>query len=61
MPLAAHAILSGNELTLRAAWGDPEGETTLVTAQTKGQVKDLEQAEALGLQIADELRKGGAH
>ncbi len=61
MPLAAHATLSGNELTLRAAWGDPEGETTLVTAQTKGQVKDLAQAEALGLQIADELRKGGAH
>ncbi len=61
MPLAAHATLSGNELTLRAAWGAPEGETTLVTAQTKGQVKDLAQAEALGLQIADELRKGGAH
>jgi hypothetical protein len=33
----------------------------LVTAQTKGQVKDLAQAEALGLQIAEELRKGGAH
>ncbi len=61
MPLAAHATLSGNELTLRAAWGDPEGETTLVTAHTKGQVKDLAQAEALGLQIADELRRGGAH
>ena len=61
MPLAAHATLSGNELTLRAAWGDPEGETTLVTAQTKGQVKDLAQAEALGLQIAEELRRGGAH
>lgn len=61
MPLAAHATLSGNELTLRAAWGDPEGETTLVTAHTKGQVKDLAQAEALGLQIGDELRRGGAH
>ncbi len=61
MPLAAHATLSGNELTLRAAWGDPEGAATLVTAQTKGQVNQLAQAEALGLQIAEELRKGGAH
>jgi len=46
---------------LRAAWGDPEGEATLVTAQTTGQVEHLAQAEALGLQIAEELRKGGAH
>lgn len=61
MPLAAHATLAGQELTLRAAWGDPEGESTLVTAQTKGQVQHLAQAEALGLQIAEELRRGGAH
>jgi hydroxymethylbilane synthase len=61
MPLAAHATLAGQLLTLRAAWGDPEGEATLVTAQTKGQVEHLAQAEALGLQIAEELRKGGAH
>jgi hydroxymethylbilane synthase len=61
MPLAAHATLAGQVLTLRAAWGDPEGEATLVTAQTKGQVEHLAQAEALGLQIAEELRKGGAH
>ncbi len=61
MPLAAHATLAGQVLTLRAAWGDPEGEATLVTAQTTGQVEHLAQAEALGLQIAEELRKGGAH
>jgi hydroxymethylbilane synthase len=61
MPLAAHATLEGQVLTLRAAWGDPEGEATLVTAQSKGQVEHLEQAEALGLQIAEELRRGGAH
>ena len=60
MPLAAHATLAGQVLTLRAAWGDPEGAATLVTAQTKGQVDNLEQAEALGLNIADELRRGGA-
>ena len=61
MPLAAHATLAGQVLTLRAAWGDPEGEATLVTAQSKGQVQHLAQAEALGLQIAEELRRGGAH
>ena len=61
MPLAAHATLAGQVLTLRAAWGDPEGEATLVTAQTTGQVEHLAHAEALGLQIAEELRKGGAH
>ena len=61
MPLAAHATLAGQVLTLRAAWGDPEGEATLVTAQSKGQVEHLAQAEALGLQIAEELRRGGAH
>ncbi len=61
MPLAAHATWAGQVLTLRAAWGDPEGEATLVTAQTTGQVEHLAQAEALGLQIAEELRKGGAH
>jgi hypothetical protein len=41
--------------------GNPEGEATLVTAQTEGQVNSLVQAEALGLQVADELRRGGAH
>ena len=61
MPLAAHATLAGQVLTLRAAWGNPEGEATLVTAQTEGQVNSLVQAEALGLQVADELRRGGAH
>jgi len=61
MPLAAHATLAGQVLTLRAAWGNPEGEATLVTAQTEGQVNSLVQAEALGLKVADELRRGGAH
>ena len=61
MPLAAHATLAGKVLTLRAAWGNPEGETTLVTAQTQGSVDNLGQAEALGLQVAGELRRGGAH
>jgi len=61
MPLAAHATLSGATLSLRAAWGDPEGSSTLVTAQTVADVGSLEQAESLGTQVAAELRRGGAH
>lgn len=61
MPLAAHATLDGQALSLRAAWGDPAGATTLVTAHVEGQVESLAQAEALGLQVAADLRRGGAH
>ena len=61
MPLAAHATLAGQHLTLRAAWGNPEGEATLVTAQTSGEVNGLAEAEALGLEVAQALRRGGAH
>jgi len=59
--LAAHATLSGQVLSLRAAWGNPEGEATLVTAQISGQVNDLVQAEALGDEVAANLKRGGAH
>ena len=60
MPLAAHATVQGEQLHLRAAWGDPEGDTRLVTAQVFGVVGSLEQAEALGLEVAQALRSGGA-
>jgi len=60
MPLAAHATVQGEQLHLRAAWGDPEGDTHLVTAQVFGVVGSLEQAEALGLEVAQALRAGGA-
>jgi hydroxymethylbilane synthase len=60
MPLAAHATLQGEQLHLRAAWGDPEGDAQLVTAQVFGVVGSLEQAEALGLEVAQALRAGGA-
>jgi hypothetical protein len=33
----------------------------LVTAQTVAEVASLEQAEALGTQVAADLRRGGAH
>jgi len=61
MPLAAHATLDGNLLSLQAAWGDPEGSHTLVKAQIAGAVKSLQDAEALGQQVASDLRLGGAH
>ena len=60
MPLAAHATLQGEQLHLRAAWGDPEGDAHLVTAKVFGVVGSLEQAEALGLEVAQALRAGGA-
>jgi hydroxymethylbilane synthase len=61
MPLAAHATLSGQILSLRAAWGNPEGEAALVTAQIKGQVNSLQDAEALGDRVAADLQRAGAH
>ena len=61
MPLAAHATLSGQTLSLRAAWGNPEGEAALVTAQIEGQVNSLQDAEALGDRVAADLKRAGAH
>ena len=61
MPLAAHATLAGNVMNLRAAWGDPEGSTQLVTAAISGAVGSLAEAEALGNQVAADLKRGGAH
>jgi hydroxymethylbilane synthase len=61
MPLAAHAVIEGGVLQLRAAWGDPEGAATLVRAEAQASIDDLVAAEALGLSVAQALRDGGAH
>lgn len=61
MPLAAHATLDAGVLTLQAAWGDPEGDAALVTAQATLSQPDHAGAEALGAQIAQRLRQAGAH
>jgi hydroxymethylbilane synthase len=61
MPLAAHATVEGGVLKLQAAWGDPEGATTLVTADAQASTDGLQAAEALGLSVAQALRDGGAH
>ena len=61
MPLAAHAELQGERLKIRAAWGDPEGAGDLVRAQAEAVVRSLADSEALGEQVAQELRRLGAH
>ncbi|RYF43008.1 MAG: hydroxymethylbilane synthase [Comamonadaceae bacterium] len=60
MPLAAHATFSGEYLQLSAAWGDPDGKEQLVGARSAAVVADLEQAAALGAQVAERLRAAGA-
>jgi hydroxymethylbilane synthase len=61
MPLAAHATIEDGVLKLQAAWGDPEGAPSLVTADALTQDGGLLAAEALGLSVAQALRNGGAH
>ncbi|WP_427915273.1 hydroxymethylbilane synthase [Ramlibacter sp. MMS24-I3-19] len=61
MPLAAHATVQGEVLRLDGAWGDPERATPLVRAQASGTVGSLEEASALGTEVAAQLRAGGAH
>jgi hydroxymethylbilane synthase len=60
MPLAAHATLDGDTLSLNAAWGDPVAATPLVLASTVARVADLDTAAALGTEVAARLRAGGA-
>ncbi len=61
MPLAAHAVWHGSQLQVDAAWGDPDGPATLVKASTAGAPGSHAEAEALGTQVAAQLRAGGAH
>lgn len=60
MPLAAHAVWQGERLQIDAAWGDPDGTATLVKASTAGSPHTHAEAEALGTQVAAQLRAGGA-
>jgi len=60
MPLAAFATFSGEYLQLAAAWGDPDGQAPLVRARSAAVVADLEEAAALGVQVAERLRAAGA-
>ena len=58
MPLAAHATLSGDRLTIDATWGDPEGVVPLVTAHAVAAVTGTEQAVHLGESVARQLQQG---
>jgi hydroxymethylbilane synthase len=61
MPLAAHATLHNQHLTLDAAWGNPEDlYAPLIKAHAASDVSTLVQAEQLGLQVAAQLRALGA-
>jgi hydroxymethylbilane synthase len=60
MPLAAYAVCDAAGLWLRAAWGDPQTPGVLVTAQARAAAANLAEAEALGVQVAAQLRAGGA-
>jgi hydroxymethylbilane synthase len=58
MPLAAFATLSADQLTLDAAWGDPQGVLELVCVQMSAKVTDLASATALGERVAADLQAG---
>ena len=60
MPLAAHGTFSNGVLQLDAAWGDVQAQAPLVRATASAAVTTLDQAEALGDAIAQQLRAGGA-
>ena len=68
MPLAAFVRppLAGGAMQLEAAWGDPgpdgQGQdgASLVRVRAQTQVEDFVQAQALGEQVAAQLRAGGA-
>ena len=63
MPLAAHATWQGQELTIRAAWGDPDEAAPikpLVRAELTRPIADAARAAALGEQVAAALCALGA-
>ena len=47
-------------LRLDAAWGDPDGRIALVRVHAVASVTGLDAAEALGQQVVELLRQGGA-
>ncbi len=57
MPLAAFAVWQGDSLSLRAAWGDPEGKVPLIRSAGAARVHTLDDALRLGERVAHELRE----
>lgn len=56
MPLAAYATVQGEELQIRAAWGDADGVRPVVYASARGPVHDVAAATSLGEQVARDLQ-----
>jgi hydroxymethylbilane synthase len=56
MPLAAYDVWEGEQLNIRAIWGDPEGAKPLAKAQRRGRADDLAAAVALGEAVARDLQ-----
>ncbi len=54
MPLAAHAVLLGDEMHLRAAFGD-EVTGVIKRAEGRANVRTIDEAETLGMAIAKQL------
>ena len=56
MPLAAHATFSGELLSMRAAWGDPQGVQSLALVHADATVTDTASAVRLGESVARQLQ-----
>jgi hydroxymethylbilane synthase len=56
MPLAAHATFSADVLSIRAAWGDPEGVQSMALAKDHATVTDTASAVRLGESVARQLQ-----
>jgi len=60
MPLAAHAVFTGDLLNIHAAWGDPDGQHALVQSQALASVRDTDAAVQLGEKVAAALQESVA-
>lgn len=56
VPLAAYATVEGEQLHIRALWGDPDGLRPLARAELSGRADTIEAAAALGEQVARALQ-----
>jgi hydroxymethylbilane synthase len=56
MPLAAFAVWHGETLSLRAAWGDPDGKVPLIRSEGAAAVHAVADAVRLGETVARELQ-----
>jgi hydroxymethylbilane synthase len=56
MPLAAHATFDGDVLSMRAAWGDPDGVMPLAKVTDQASVTDTASAVQLGEAVARQLQ-----